>query len=297
MAIETHALTKRFGVVAAVTDLDLRVERGEVYGFLGRNGAGKTTTIRALLGMVVPDSGTVRVLGQPVVRGQGPWSRVGSLVEAAVAWPELTVVQNLRTLADLHGLSKTAIDGLVDSLALTEFAERKAGHLSQGNLQRLALAMALLPDPELLILDEPINGLDPAGVVEVRELLISRSTEKGTTIFVSSHRLDEVGRTATRLGILHEGRLVEEWNASDLGRRQERRLLVGTGDQAAAADLLRRAGLKVSPGPTASTLDLGTAAPETVASLLVAAGVALHHLAVESDDLEARFLKLTGGLL
>jgi ABC-2 type transport system ATP-binding protein len=264
-AIEIRGLTKAFGPTQAVVDLSLSVNRGEIYGFLGRNGAGKTTTIRMLLGMIRPDQGTISLLGRSVQPNQGPWSKVGALVETAVAWPDLTVRGNLRTLADLHGLSAPAIDGVMDLLSLTLLADRPARNLSLGNLQRLGLAMALLPDPEVLILDEPVNGLDPAGVVEIREVLVGLARDKGTTVFVSSHLLDEVARTCTRIGILHEGRLVKEVATADLDKLVSRRLVVETPD------------------------------PEAARRALEAAGIPHARMAVEAEDLEDYFLRLTGG--
>jgi ABC-2 type transport system ATP-binding protein len=172
-AVETGGLSKRYGDVRAVDDVTLRVDRGEVYGFLGLNGAGKTTTIRALLGMVRPSGGTVRLLGEPVTPGgRGPWRRLGHLVETATAYPELTVRENLELSRRLYRVADPrATDRAIDRFGLAPYADRRARTLSIGNLQRLALARALLHAPELVILDEPTNGLDPAGVLEVRELL------------------------------------------------------------------------------------------------------------------------------
>src|SRR5512134_361192 len=174
-AIETNQLTKRFGDVLAVDSIDLRVGTGEIYGFLGLNGAGKTTTIRALWGMIRPSAGNVRLLDQTVgPRGRGPWAQVGHLVESPSAYPELTVLENLEIARRLHGLRDSAATArVIERLGIASYAGRKAGTLSTGNLQRLGLARALLHEPELLILDEPANGLDPAGVVEIRELLVS----------------------------------------------------------------------------------------------------------------------------
>ena len=267
--LEICSLTKTFGrspALTAVDDLSLTLVPGDIYGFLGRNGAGKTTTIRMILGMIGPDHGTITLLGQGVRQGRGPWNRVGFLVEAATAWPDLSVVGNLRTLADLHGLSnKGAIDRVIGELSLEGLVDKKARNLSQGNLQRLALAMALLPEPEVLILDEPTNALDPAGVVQVRELLVSLARDQGTTVFVSSHLLDEVARTCNRIGILHEGRLVREMARAELDSLVARRLVVETPD------------------------------PDQARRVLEAAGIPLTRVAVESEDLEEYFLKLTGG--
>ena len=215
--VTTRGLTKRFGNVTAVQDLDLEVRRGEIYAFLGRNGAGKTTTIRMILGLIRPLAGEVRVFGRPVRASRTEWlRRVGSLVETATAYPNLTVRENLHLHCRLTGAPRRSVAAVMEQLDLGAAADRRAGHLSLGNKQRLALARALVHAPELLVLDEPANGLDPAGIVEIRELLRSLADEQGTTVFVSSHILVEVAHLADRIGIVHEGRLVEELDRTAL---------------------------------------------------------------------------------
>src|SRR5512136_1353185 len=205
--IQTYGLSKRYGRVLAVDQVDLRVGRGEIYGFLGLNGAGKTTTIRAMLGMVRPSAGRVALFGEPIgPGGRGPWRRVGHLVERPSAYPELTVRENLEAARRLYGVSdSSATAHAIEKFGLAEYADRPARTLSTGNLQRLGLARALQHEPELVILDEPANGLDPAGVVEVRELLRALAHKQGVTVFMSSHILAEVDRLATRIGIIHKG--------------------------------------------------------------------------------------------
>jgi ABC-2 type transport system ATP-binding protein len=297
-AIETSGLSKSFGQVLAIDSVNLRVRPGEIYGFLGLNGAGKTTTIRALLGMIRPSAGSAKVLGQAVgPHGRGPWRHVGHLVEVPAAYPELTVRENLEIARRLQGVSDiNATSRVIERLGLASYADRKADGLSTGNLQRLGLARALLHEPELLILDEPASGLDPAGVVEVRDLLVSLTYEKGVTVFMSSHILTEVDRLATRIGIIHNGRLLEELDAERLEELRSRRLVVKTRDLEAAQSALAHAGFVVEVDE--STINLNDAraidAPDEVATILVNAGTPPTRLAVEQENLEDYFLRLTG---
>ena len=218
--IATRALTKRYRDVVAVDGLELDVRQGEVYGFLGRNGAGKTTTIRMLLGLIRPTSGEVDVLGQRVREGDQGWlRRVGFLVESASAYPNLTVRENLEIQRKLTGAPPHAVADMIEQLRLGPAADRRAGRLSLGNKQRLSLARALLHAPEVLVLDEPANGLDPAGIVEVRQMLHSLAAEQGVTIFMSSHILAEVAHLADRIGIIHDGRLLEELDRDEMAAK------------------------------------------------------------------------------
>jgi ABC-2 type transport system ATP-binding protein len=296
-AIETHQLTKRFGDVLAVDKIDLRVGRGEIYGFLGLNGAGKTTTIRALLGMIRPSEGEVKVLGQAVgPNGRGPWSQIGHLVESPSTYPELTIRENLDIARRLHNKTDAQlVDEVIERLALGSYTDRKAGTLSMGNLQRLGLARALLHSPELLILDEPANGLDPAGVIEIRELLRSLSKEKGVTIFMSSHILTEVDRLATRIGIIHQGKLIEELSANDLEKLRSQRLEIKTRNLEAAQTCLHSAGYKyeVKDSVIIITHPHAIERPDDIAHILVNAGTPPIYLAVVQQNLEEHFMQLT----
>ncbi len=297
-AIETDQLTKRFGDVLAVDHVNLRVKRGEIYGFLGLNGAGKTTTIRALLGMIRPSEGNVKVLDQAVgPNGRGPWAQVGHLVESPSAYPELSVRENLDVARTLHGIrDSTATTRVIEQLALVSYADRKAGTLSTGNLQRLGLARALLHAPALLILDEPANGLDPAGVVEIRELLRTLAHEKGVTVFMSSHILTEVDQLATRIGIIHKGQLIEELDTEKLAGLRANRLEIKTRNNEAAQISLQSAGYKFALKDDTIVIDSDYAIehPDDVARILVNAGNPPIRLAVEQENLEDHFMKLTG---
>lgn len=298
-AIETNNLSKFYGEVHAVNSVNVRVKRGEIYGFLGLNGAGKTTTIRMLLGMIRPSRGDVRVLGQSVgPNGRGPWARVGHLVESPSAYPELTVRENLEITRHLHRIaSADATSRVIEQLAITSYSDRKAGTLSTGNLQRLGLARALLHEPELLILDEPANGLDPAGVVEIRELLAFLARDKGVTIFMSSHILTEVDRLATRIGIIHKGKLIQELDTDALEKLRSKQLEVKTRNLATAQECLQSGGYQftLEDGMILIRDARAIEHPDDIARLLVAAGIPPTRLAVEQQNLEEQFLQLIGG--
>ena len=301
LAVATFGLTKRYrGDVLAVDRVDLRVAPGEIYGFLGPNGAGKSTTIRMLLGMIAPTAGHAELFGERV-RAEAPavWRRVGHLVESATAYPELTVRENLEVARRLQGVDdRASIERLINQLNLGEYADRRAGTLSAGNLQRLGLARALLHEPELLILDEPANGLDPAGVIEVRELFRELAQRRGTTVFISSHILAEVDRLATRIGIIHRGRLIEELDNEALERHRDVRLEIGAREPASADAALRQAGfLPARRDAQGALLELreprAIAAPDEIARILVEAGSPPTHLALARETLEDHFMRLT----
>jgi ABC-2 type transport system ATP-binding protein len=297
--IETQDLGKRYGDVRAVEHLSLRVAEGEIYAFLGLNGAGKTTTIRMLLGMIKPTTGYATVLQTRVsVGNRQPWESVGYLVEIPHAYPELTVSENLEVARRLHpGTPRAAVDRIIERMGLAAYAGRRTGDLSQGNAQRLGLAKALLHNPKLLLLDEPANGLDPAGIVEIRELLLELTREQGVTVFMSSHILAEVSRLARRIGIIHEGHLLQELDIDELERNRRRRLLLRARDVESAHRALIAAG---QPAEILQdgTIELRTASsverPDDINCLLVKAGTSPTQLMVEEEELEQYFLRLVG---
>jgi ABC-2 type transport system ATP-binding protein len=298
-AIETENLVKRYGDVIAVDGLSLRVARGEIYAFLGLNGAGKTTTIRLLLGMVKPTAGEARVLGTRIRAGERrPWRSVGYMVETPDAYPELTVRENLEAMRRLRpDTAPHAVGRAIERLGLSAYADLRAGTLSHGNAQRLGLAKALLHDPKLLILDEPANGLDPAGIVEIRNLLIGLAREQGVTVFMSSHILGEVSRLAQRIGIIHRGRLLQEFDVDALERNRRRRLVIRARDNQAARAALVSAGFSAdltADGALEVKDSEAIERPDDVAIRLVNAGHAPTMLHVEEEDLERYFLRLVG---
>lgn len=298
-AIETEDLGKRYGDVRAVEHLSLRVAEGEIYAFLGLNGAGKTTTIRMLLGMIRPTTGYARVLQTRVRLGsREPWGAVGYLVEIPHAYPELTVVENLEVARRLHpGTEPKTVGQIIERLGLAAYADRRTGTLSQGNAQRLGLAKALLHHPKLLLLDEPALGLDPAGIVEIRELLLELTREQGVTVFMSSHILAEVSRLAQRIGIIHQGRLLQELSIDELERNRRRRLVLRTRDLETAHRALVAAGQPAEMLHD-GTIELKTTSsverPDDINCLLVKAGTPPTLLMVEEEELERYFLRLVG---
>jgi ABC-2 type transport system ATP-binding protein len=299
LTIETENLGKRYGDVQAVEHLSLRVAEGEIYAFLGLNGAGKTTTIRMLLGMIRPTTGFATVLQTRVRLGQRePWGSVGYLVETPHAYPELTVIENLEVARRLHpGTPRESVGQVIERLGLGAYDGRRAGNLSLGNAQRLGLAKALLHNPRLLFLDEPANGLDPAGIVEIRALLLELTREQGVTVFMSSHILAEVARLAQRIGIIHQGRLLQELNIDQLEHNRQRRLCVRVRDVEAARQALNSAGHAAEVLPDGSlqlTSPVAIERPDDINGLLVRAGTPPTHLQVEEEELEQYFLRLVG---
>ena len=297
--IITENLTEHFGKVRAVSDLSLTIRKGEIYGFLGLNGAGKTTTIRMLLGMIRPNSGYSFINGEKVhVGNHEMWKRVGYLVEIPYSYPDLTIRENLEIMRRLRFISdKNSVDIMIDKLQLSPYVNRKVKYLSQGNAQRLGLAKALMHNPEILLLDEPANGLDPAGIVEIRELLCDMALNKGVTIFISSHILSEISKFATRIGIIHDGWLIREVNTNQLGQLRQKRLLLNTVDNKAVVSTLAQNDFTANV-TEAGILEIKSEEainhPEYIATVLVNAGLPPTLLRVEEEDLESYFLRTIG---
>ena len=298
--IKTGNLTKYFGNVHAVESVSLKVRKGEIYGFLGLNGAGKTTTIRMLLGMIRPTTGSASLFGKKVsTNNSGLWERIGYLVETPHSYPELTVWENLEIFRRLRQITdKEVVEAVINKLQLTSYRNRKTKYLSSGNSQRLGLAKALLHHPDILILDEPANGLDPAGIVEMRELFRELTFRHEVTIFISSHILGEISKFATRIGIIHEGRLIQELNAEQLARLLHKKLVVNARDKEAVKLKLINDGYSVNlskDGNLQVTDEEAINHPEKIADILVHTGLPPTLLKVEEEDLESYFLRIIEG--
>jgi ABC-type multidrug transport system ATPase subunit len=294
MVIETHELTKRYGDrVVAVDRLALRVRRGEVYGFLGPNGAGKTTTLRMLLGLVRPTSGDASVLGAPPGSPPG-LARIGAMVEGPGLYPYLSGRDNLRVLAGHAGVPRGRVEAVLGEVGLRDRAGDRAGTYSMGMRQRLGVAAALLKDPELLVLDEPTNGLDPAGMAEMRAF-VAGLAQRGVTVLLSSHLMGEVEQVCDRVGVIRSGVLVAEGTVAQL--RGQARLRVRAEPPEQALEVLRALPGAGEVTRVGDEIEVATGAAEAseINRALVHAGIAVSELHARRASLEDVFLELTTG--
>jgi ABC-2 type transport system ATP-binding protein len=294
--LELESLSKTYGRrggVRAVRDVTLTVGRGEVYGFLGPNGAGKSTTIRMLIGLISPSAGEVRLFGEDLRRTPAILRRVGSLVDGGNFYPFLSGRRNLEVLAKTHGLPSAGgrIDMLLDQVGLAKDAKRKVKGYSTGMRQRLGVAAALLNDPEIVILDEPVNGLDVAGIQEMRALIRDLAVEQGKTVFLSSHLLHEVQQVCDRVAIISKGEIVREATIADLLRQDDGLRIEASPLDAAEAALASRWAVE-RDGDALIVRAARAEAPEVVRRL-VGAGADLFRLAPEQRNLEEVFLTIT----
>jgi ABC-2 type transport system ATP-binding protein len=296
IVIETTQLTRSFGDILAVDDVALQVPQGGVYGFLGPNGAGKTTTIRMLLGLIRPDAGEVRLFGKPLRRHRGTLlQKVGALVEGPSLYPNLTGSENLEVTRRMITATRAQRDRALHLVHLEDAADRLVKTYSMGMRQRLALALALMSDPQLLILDEPTNGLDPAGIREIRELITTLPAELGITVFLSSHLLSEVEQVATHIGIIQAGRLRFQGTLDALHAETTEQLTVEVDQPQRAKHLLHEAGWTVrSNGGRRMLLSVnGPADAALINAQLVRSDVNVMHLSLTRPTLEEVFLTLT----
>jgi ABC-2 type transport system ATP-binding protein len=296
LAIETHALTHRFGTHHAVRGLDLAVPQGAVYGFLGPNGSGKTTSIRLLLGLLRPQSGTIRILGQAMPDKRLSIARhVGSMVETPSLYDHLSGFDNLELTRRALGAPLADTGRVLSLVDLAPQAGQRVGTYSLGMRQRLGIARALLGRPRLLILDEPTNGLDPAGVADMRRLIRALPEAEGVTVFVSSHLLGEVEQMATHVGLMHAGRLIAQSSLSELLASTGRTIDIRVERGAHALECLRAAGIDATlEGVDRLTVPAtGSVTPQALNRLLVDAGFDVWALSVHIPTLEDIFLDRT----
>jgi len=289
--VEVDSLTKRFGALVAVDDLSFSLTQGTITGFLGPNGAGKTTTLRTLLGLAAPTAGRALVFGRPYAELQRPALRVGSVLEATDFHPGRSGRDHLRSLGRAESLPDSRADEVLGLVELQAAARRRVKAYSLGMRQRLGLAAALLGDPELLILDEPANGLDPEGVRWLRDFLRAFAGE-GHTVLISSHVLAEVAQTVDRVIIINRGRLVVESSLTELTARLGGAVRVRSPELERLSAALRRAGIAQVSAQN-GTLFVGDATTDRVGAVAFAAGIPLSELSAEGSSLEDVFLELT----
>ena len=296
--IQTMGLSKRYRDRWAVDHLDLRVEQGDIYGFIGQNGAGKSTTLKLLCGLARPTQGEALIFGKPV-RDSVARRRVGALIEQPGLYPDLSGWENLRLYATLLGLDspERQVDGILETVGLAPGEKKPVKHCSMGIKQRLGMALALLGGPDLLLLDEPINGLDPEGIREMRELLLRLNRERGLTILVSSHILGELSKVATRYGIIQEGRLVEQITAAELDQKCADYLRLKADQPRKAAALLERELhlTRWEMRPEGELRIYEAVDAKAVGQLLTQAGIAVVEMGLHRQDLEGYFLERMGG--
>lgn len=294
--VQTQNLSKTYGGLNRVNKVDLHVQEGEIYGFLGPNGAGKTTTLKMLLGLIKPSEGSIRIFGKSLDKHRSSiLQRTGSLIESPSYYGHLTGLENMKVMQRLRNVPDKNVNEALHIVRLENQKHKKAEQYSLGMKQRLGIAMALLAFPKLLILDEPTNGLDPAGIGEIRELIKSLPAQYGMTILLSSHLLSEVEQIATTVGIISEGNLLFQDNMTNLRKKSRTDILIKTGDNAQAEQLLLSKGY--APYPNGSRLHFDNLDDTDVAEInrqLVSNHIPVTRIEERKKSLEDIFLELTG---
>lgn len=295
MIVATDNLSKEYDGVYRVQELDIRIKEGEIYGFLGPNGAGKSTTMKMLLGLVKPTSGTIEIMGKPFNEKnlRDILASVGSLIESPSYYGHLTGRENMEIIRRLLDLPKKNIEEAVHIVRMENQMEKKVKNYSLGMKQRLGIAMALARFPKLLILDEPTNGLDPAGIEEMRELIKMLPKQYGMTVMISSHILSEIDQMATVVGIINQGCLIFQERMSVLDMQREPQIILRTSDNNHAFQLLKKA----NPQRTTDGLQIGALTDEqtgAVVQCLCSNGISVYRVEEHRESLEDIFLNLTG---
>lgn len=294
--IETKNLSKKYGDKLAVNSVNMHIRPGDIYGFIGRNGAGKTTAMKMILGLTRPTSGEIKLFGSTDLNKER--EKIGSLIEAPGIYKNCTAFENMKRFSILFGGTDSEIISLLSFVGLADTGNKKAGEFSLGMKQRLGIAIALLGNPKVLVLDEPINGLDPSAIKEIRDLIIKLNQEKGVTILISSHLLDELAKITTTYGIINNGVLVEEVSAEELAERCRKSLMVKVSDSEKAISILKEKGLisenDYSENKGQITLFNHSDNPEIVNEVLVLGGVKVYELSANTTDFENYFIERIG---
>ena len=297
--LETQNLTKIYGRKEAARDVNLHIREGQIYGLIGRNGAGKTTIMRMISGLSRPTRGSYSLFGKTGLAMQRMLKHVGVLIEQPGLYPRLSARENLKIKCIGMGINPRGyVDELQKTVGLENTDDKKgAGSYSLGMRQRLGIALALVGDPKLIVLDEPINGLDPQGIFEVRETVARLRDERGITIMISSHILDELAKVADAYGIIHEGTLLDEFSAEQLHERCGKSLILRTDDPAETLRLLENMGMKSAAREPDGSLRLteGMDRAKEIARAVVGAGIGLEEIYLRTKTLEEYYLGMTGG--
>lgn len=295
--IETYALEKTYGSKRAVDHFNMTVRQGDIYGFVGRNGAGKSTVMKMIAGLASPTAGEIKLFGKSAGEAQAQ-KRIGVLIENPGLYPRMSAFDNMMMKALCLGIAdpKQKVSQLISYVGLNEASKRKTGQFSMGMKQRLGLALALLGDPDVLLLDEPLNGLDPEGVREIRLLLQNLNEEKGVTVLISSHVLDQLGRIATRYGVIRDGAMVREVSLEELEQECQDYIQVNVADASLALAHLqeRIAGVRFTAMPDGSLRVHGMADAAPIAEALNKEGIVIYGLHTHTRDLEDFFVDLMG---
>lgn len=298
--LQTFGLTKQYGNNTAVYNVNMKIKKGDIYGFIGRNGAGKTTTIRMITGLVTPTKGEIELFsqkGEKNIKAGRP--RLGSIIEHPALYPDFTAFENMKLRGKLLGIpDKKVINSILGTVGLSDVGKKKVKNFSLGMRQRLGLALALLGNPDFLILDEPINGLDPEGIVEMRKLLKKLNEEQGITILISSHILGELSKLATRYGVINNGTLVEEFTDKELQLKCRKYLSLKVSDSAKTSfvleDIFKTTNYEVLPDNIIKVYNLLDMSGE-ICLELAKNDVKIYSIESKGDDLEEYFMKLMGG--
>lgn len=297
--LETKNLTKTYGDKQAIDQVSIQIKRGAIYGLIGRNGAGKTTLLKIISGLAFQTDGEVLLFGERTAKTSNLLERVGVLIEAPGLYPNLTAYENVRLKCIAYGINREGyITSLLEQVGLDYTGEKKTRHFSLGMKQRLAIALALVGEPDLLLLDEPANGLDPQGIIEIRGVLLKLSKEQNITIIISSHILEELAKIVTRIGIIDEGKLLEEIDKEELFEKTKDKIEIKTENvERTIVVLEEQFGIEKLKVIDQETLYVYEKIEESGAinKALVNAEITIHSLAINRESLEDYFINLTGG--
>ena len=292
--IETKNLTKKYGGKCAVDNVDIHIEKGDIYGFIGKNGAGKTTLMRLVLGLDFPTSGEIEIFGsKDLNKGR---AKIGSLIEAPGLFKSCSAYENLKRFSILYGGTEEDIQEILKFVGLDDTGKKPAGVFSLGMKQRLGIGIALLGNPEVLVLDEPINGLDPAGIKDIRNLLLKLNHERGVTIFIASHLLDELSKIVTKYGIINNGKLIEEVSAQELAERCKTYVSIKVDNVEKASQILKSkfATLKYETNQNEVLVFNENLEPTEILKELIKGGVLIKEMKDTQSDFEDYFIERIG---